>query len=218
MQVNPDLPKWFTWRIGSGLQTELIFNWSSLKQLDHLKYWNTSIVNHCCLKHPEQSLTDPAVSWNSPQPRPPGNLPAKGVTPATVWHHKHPDLMLPPRIQVHSDWSILVPYHLINTVNSTLGYECTNISILLTLKMTSDLGQPETPSLLLHLGAASSAYLNDPYKYFYFLSMLWKQLASTDLTYLLLLLFSCQVMSNSFMTPWTVHQAPLSMGFPRQEY
>ena len=33
------------------------------------------------------------------------------------------------------------------------------------------------------------------------------------------LLFSHQVMSNSFMTPWTVaHQASLSMGFPRQEY
>ena len=27
------------------------------------------------------------------------------------------------------------------------------------------------------------------------------------------------VMSNSFATPWTAaHQAPLSMGFPRQEY
>ena len=26
-------------------------------------------------------------------------------------------------------------------------------------------------------------------------------------------------MSNSFVNPWTVaHQAPLSMGFPRQEY
>ena len=26
-------------------------------------------------------------------------------------------------------------------------------------------------------------------------------------------------MSDSFVTPWTViHQAPLSMGFPRQEY
>ena len=26
-------------------------------------------------------------------------------------------------------------------------------------------------------------------------------------------------MSNSFVTPWTAaHQAPLSMGFPRQEY
>ena len=31
-------------------------------------------------------------------------------------------------------------------------------------------------------------------------------------------LFSCQVMSDSFATPWTVaHQAPLSMGFSRQE-
>ena len=35
---------------------------------------------------------------------------------------------------------------------------------------------------------------------------------------ILLLLFSCLVMPNSFATPWTVaHQAPLSMGFPRQE-
>ena len=33
------------------------------------------------------------------------------------------------------------------------------------------------------------------------------------------LLFSCQVMSSSFATPWTVaRQAPLSMRFPRQEY
>ena len=30
--------------------------------------------------------------------------------------------------------------------------------------------------------------------------------------------FSCQVVSDSFVTPWTVAcQAPLSMGFPRQE-
>ena len=35
----------------------------------------------------------------------------------------------------------------------------------------------------------------------------------------MLLLVSCQTMSNSFVTPWTVaQQAPLSMGFPRQEY
>ena len=35
----------------------------------------------------------------------------------------------------------------------------------------------------------------------------------------MLLLFSHQVVSNSFETPRTiVHQAPLSMGFPRQEY
>ena len=34
-----------------------------------------------------------------------------------------------------------------------------------------------------------------------------------------LLWFSCQVMSDSFGTPWTVaHQVPLSMGIPRQEY
>ena len=34
-----------------------------------------------------------------------------------------------------------------------------------------------------------------------------------------LLLFSCSVMSDSFATSWTVAcQAPLSMGFPRQEY
>ena len=33
-----------------------------------------------------------------------------------------------------------------------------------------------------------------------------------------LLLFSHQIMSSSFATPWTViHQAPLSMGFPKQE-
>ena len=37
--------------------------------------------------------------------------------------------------------------------------------------------------------------------------------------YLLLLLFSCQVMSDSFVISWTVaHQATLSVGFPRQEY
>ena len=32
-------------------------------------------------------------------------------------------------------------------------------------------------------------------------------------------LFSRQDMSHSFVTPWTVaHQAPLSIGFPKQEY
>ena len=31
-------------------------------------------------------------------------------------------------------------------------------------------------------------------------------------------LFCCLVVSDSFVNPWTVaHQAPLSMGFPRQE-
>ena len=35
----------------------------------------------------------------------------------------------------------------------------------------------------------------------------------------MLLLFSHSVVSDSFATPWTTaHQAPLSMGFPRQEY
>ena len=35
----------------------------------------------------------------------------------------------------------------------------------------------------------------------------------------ILLLFSHQVLSDSFATPWTEpHQAPLSMGFFRQEY
>ena len=30
---------------------------------------------------------------------------------------------------------------------------------------------------------------------------------------------TCSVMSNSFMTPWTVaYQVPLSMGFSKQEY
>ena len=34
-----------------------------------------------------------------------------------------------------------------------------------------------------------------------------------------LLLFSCEVMSNSFVTPWTTaHQVPLFMEFPRWEY
>ena len=33
------------------------------------------------------------------------------------------------------------------------------------------------------------------------------------------MLFSYQIVSNSFVIPWTVAcQAPLSMGFPRQEY
>ena len=40
-----------------------------------------------------------------------------------------------------------------------------------------------------------------------------------QLSTILLLLFSCQDVSNSLATPWTiVYQAPLSMEFPRQEY
>ena len=35
----------------------------------------------------------------------------------------------------------------------------------------------------------------------------------------MLLLFSCEVESDSFATPWTVaHQGAQSTGFPRQEY
>ena len=38
-------------------------------------------------------------------------------------------------------------------------------------------------------------------------------------SYLLLLLFSCQTMSDSYAASWTViSQAPLTMGFPRQQY
>ena len=36
--------------------------------------------------------------------------------------------------------------------------------------------------------------------------------------YIYMLSFSRQVMSDSFVTPWTVQQASLSMGFSRQEY
>ena len=39
------------------------------------------------------------------------------------------------------------------------------------------------------------------------------------LVWVAVLLFSCQVVSNSFVTPQTVaHQAPLSMDIPQQEY
>ena len=35
----------------------------------------------------------------------------------------------------------------------------------------------------------------------------------------ILLLFSRFIVSDSFLTPWTVaHQTPLPVGFPRQEY
>ena len=38
-------------------------------------------------------------------------------------------------------------------------------------------------------------------------------------SYKLILLISRQVVSDSFVTPWTAAcQAPLSMGFPRKEY
>ena len=44
-------------------------------------------------------------------------------------------------------------------------------------------------------------------------------LSKVDCLLLLSSLFNRQIVSNSFVTPWTVAcQAPLSMGFPRQEY
>ena len=48
----------------------------------------------------------------------------------------------------------------------------------------------------------------------------WRWLSrSWVLFFLLLLLFSCSVVSDSFATPWAVaHKAPLSIGFPRQDY
>ena len=46
-----------------------------------------------------------------------------------------------------------------------------------------------------------------------------KMTGQRELGKLLRLLFSLSVMINSFATLWTVaHQAPLSMGFSRQEY
>ena len=55
------------------------------------------------------------------------------------------------------------------------------------------------------------------------LSMLLHQIQWGDVllidTYFLVHRLSCSVMSDSFVTPWTVAcQAPLSMGFPRQKY
>ena len=62
---------------------------------------------------------------------------------------------------------------------------------------------------------SSLFYPIDLYIYFWFsIILFWgPQL------HLLLLLFRCHVMSNSFVTSWTVAcQAHLSMGFPKQEY
>ena len=43
----------------------------------------------------------------------------------------------------------------------------------------------------------------------------WRGSSVTDLV----VVFSCQVTSNSYVTLWIIaHQPPLSMGFPRQEY
>ena len=47
----------------------------------------------------------------------------------------------------------------------------------------------------------------------------WLEWPAFSLIFILLLLFNHQVVSDTFATPWTIdHQAPLSMGFPRQEY
>ena len=47
---------------------------------------------------------------------------------------------------------------------------------------------------------------------------LFKKILTVISLYHLMLLFSWEVMSDSFATPWTVaHQASLSMGIPRQE-
>ena len=48
----------------------------------------------------------------------------------------------------------------------------------------------------------------------------WRWLSrSWVLFFLLLLLFTCSVVSDAFATPWAVaHKAPLSIGFPRQDY
>ena len=56
-----------------------------------------------------------------------------------------------------------------------------------------------------------------PKESFYLLSK--QKLLKTFPSAKILLLFSHSVVSNSFVTPWTVaHQARLSMGFSRQEY
>ena len=53
---------------------------------------------------------------------------------------------------------------------------------------------------------------------FFFKIFLWNKYHQTSLL-IAAVLFSCSVVSRSFATPWTVtDQAPLSMGFSRQEY
>ena len=50
------------------------------------------------------------------------------------------------------------------------------------------------------------------------LTFMYIQTLSSLRSIMLALLFSCKVVSDSFVTPWTIAcQAPLSMGFPRQE-
>ena len=65
-------------------------------------------------------------------------------------------------------------------------------------------------------------FLMSIYLIFYFLNILQFIIFSccwTSKLFPVVLLLSCQVMSISFVNPWTVaYQATLSMGFPRQEY
>ena len=49
--------------------------------------------------------------------------------------------------------------------------------------------------------------------------MQWYEIVHFTISYITVSLFSCYVVSSSFATPWAVaHQAPLSMGFSKQEY
>ena len=77
-----------------------------------------------------------------------------------------------------------------------------------------------------HTGGSSTVQL-ETYTYLFSTRLLWirslngkyKLVCQDSVGFLLLLLLSHWVVSDSFVTPWiVVHQAPLSMGFPRQEY
>ena len=62
----------------------------------------------------------------------------------------------------------------------------------------------------IYAGSESFTYAD----YFILTTVLWSRHC-----YLLLLLFSRSIVSDSFATQWTLaHQAPLSIGFSRQEY
>ena len=91
--------------------------------------------------------------------------------------------MLLPRIHVHSHWLIRVPYHLMNTVTSTLGYGCTNISIPLTLRVASGLETARNP-FSPPLARSSLICIHQwPIQIFLFSIYAMKKLASIDFTY-----------------------------------
>ena len=72
-------------------------------------------------------------------------------------------------------------------------------------------------NVLLSTGWNSICFTLVPWILFEKLNHYWKN--NHFPVYSVWLLFSCQVVSDSFATPCTVaHQAPLSMGFARQEY